>query len=1467
MRRITQLCLAFWLSLLAGVSVAQNAAEPSGLPTFYGYMAYSTEWTEGSEPDPKAGYYTFDTTDGELTAQHIVDYVEAEISGTYADNTVYRVDVRGSWIIYYVNFRTYDIDTWEEGVSKAFDQNYAEGVAADMTYSYRDGKVYAVTYQAVGNSNGGYLCEVNPETGEFNRIASIDFMRCVAADAEGKLWTIDPSGNLYKLATDGTKTLVGATGYVPSDMNQSATFDIRTGKLYWALNGFSSTDTKHTSLITALVSVDTQTGEATVVRHFPKMERFSTLFIRDSHPDAPDYVGNWAVTCATGGQLQATVSFTLPQATYAQGKLQGEVAWKVYRDGEEVRSGTGAPGETVKVTLDFDRADNYTLAASCEAGGLQGPRTETRVFVGEDTPSPVTELTAEAKADRSAATLSWKAPETGANGGYIDPQAVTYTVVRYPDGGVVAENLAATTFEDIPTLPMRQMRYAVTPHYAGVDGERTFSNYVYVGADWLIPYNETFDTETDFSAYTVIDANGDGGSEWEDPCWKYDEAYAAAFYYSPLAVEEADDWLITPALSLCEDSLYQLTFLTYGYYGDTLTHLQIACGAQPTAEAMGEPVFDEHFRSSMQATRTFHTYFAPQGGARYLGFHNITKGREHLSIDNVRITYAGTSKVPDRVRDASAVPDERGKALLAFKAPAVDAKGDALSGSLKVHIYKGSDETPAVTLEATPGQELSWTDEWATPAAFSYVVTAENEKGAGIPTTLSVDLSAAPPKAVGRVEAEAVGTHAVRVSWEATDDDEALRYAVYRNYMYETPVRVADNLETTSFIDTKATILFPADVQQGSVSYTVKAINSAGEGEGVVSEAVTVGQMYSLPFSETWYQQTTQNNPWTSRGNGTASWSPVGFGYDPSAPLLDGAGMVNFSVNSASVSGGGTCDYLSPIIDFSTLKNPELQFYIYQSPEVSTDLSVAVGMETVGQGTQMIENTTFFGYSETGGWKLCTVSLAEFGNVKQGQIVLRGTGSVVDQNLHLDQLSVTGEAYQCDARVDELEVSTSLFTEQENSVEVKVRNVGAATLSKAAIVLYEDGKRIGGDELTDWQSGDEQTFDFEYVPETAGTHTLRAEVTADGDEQEGNNVAELLVEVAAGAMPYVTSLKGELTDDGVVLGWQLPDATDSPRQATESFEQYPTFAIADVGLWGLYDGDQTLPFTFQDVNGEVIEWENNDQLQAFIVFDANKTVLAGAILANTGLQSMVSFGAPRKANDDWLISPRLSGKAQLLSFYARGIDSQEKAENFNVLYSTTDAEPAHFHLANGTTPVTASGEWTQYRFELPEGSNYFAIQYVGVKQSGLMVDDVTFDGYFVPEAAPRGYNVYRDNVKLNGEPLTERAYTDTEAGSHDDATYYVTAVYGERESAPSNEWNAKASGIEELPTTASEVVIGTSKGFVHVRGAASLPVAVYTVDGRAVLRTKASSDYESYRLQQGVYVVTVGNKAIKVVVK
>ena len=44
--------------------------------------------------------------------------------------------------------------------------------------------------------------------------------------------------------------------------------------------------------------------------------------------------------------------------------------------------------------------------------------------------------------------LSWTAPTAGLHNGELDPDALTYTVTRYPDNVVVADHLAATSFSE-----------------------------------------------------------------------------------------------------------------------------------------------------------------------------------------------------------------------------------------------------------------------------------------------------------------------------------------------------------------------------------------------------------------------------------------------------------------------------------------------------------------------------------------------------------------------------------------------------------------------------------------------------------------------------------------------------------------------------------------------------------------------------------------------------------------------------------------------------------------------------------------------------------------------------------------------------------------------------------------------------------------------------------------------------------
>ena len=337
MHRFTSLCaLAVGLTMTSARVAAQNTTASDSVD-FVGFMAYSDAWTDGNKVDPQGGFYSFtDDPNTPFSPCSIYGRVEGtEVSTTFHDDEAFSVKVSGYWYKYSVGTSHVNAYTWKETSSTDLGTGYVEGIAEDITYSYADGKTYAVTYNKMGNSEFGYLCTVDEQTGQFTRIAQIPFMYTVAADATGQLWSIGADGALYRLdRVTGVASKVGKTGFIPKECQQSATFDLRTGKLYWAINGFAESDNTHLNIVCGIVSVDTATGKATVVRNFPRYERFSSLFVRDAHPSAPDRLTSLNVDAEDGEGTTGSASFTLPSLTYSQQTLTGNVSYVVTLDGE-----------------------------------------------------------------------------------------------------------------------------------------------------------------------------------------------------------------------------------------------------------------------------------------------------------------------------------------------------------------------------------------------------------------------------------------------------------------------------------------------------------------------------------------------------------------------------------------------------------------------------------------------------------------------------------------------------------------------------------------------------------------------------------------------------------------------------------------------------------------------------------------------------------------------------------------------------------------------------------------------------------------------------------------------------------------------------------------------------------------------------------------------------------------------------
>lgn len=1465
--------------LLAFCSIAgraQSSDAASQPVSFIGFMAYNATWSDSGTPNPQAGYYAFTVggNDDSLTPCGSTGYLgSTEVSATYRNNEALQVKVSGYWYKYSVSYSHMSTDSWEQTSSNDLGQSYEQGIASDLTYNYRDSKIYASTYYKIGNSSSGYLCTVDETTGAFTRIGETPFLSTIAAGADGKLWSIGGDGVLYSVnPTDASVTTIGATGYVPQEQNQSATFDLRTGKLYWAMTGFAADDTQHLNILCCIAEVDLTTGKATIVRDFGLDMRLSSLFIVDAHPEAPAAPADFTATAADGSALSGTATFTVPTTTYSGGALAGTISYTLTQDGETVATATAQPGEAVSVPLTFAASGNHNLALTlATAEGLESPKAKATLYVGNDTPAAPTNLQAAVDDMQRSVTLTWDAVTTGADGGYIDPASVTYTVTRLPENEIVARSLSANTFTDTPENNLRRIRYSVKAVYLRKQSTLAYSDYVLAGTSYEIPYTETFDAEDDYNTYVTIDANGDGSDDWEAPCWKYDNTYAAAFYYNTQE-GDADDWLITPPIAFSAEKIYKLTFQTYGYYGQT-AHLKISIGSQPTVEAMGEPLFDKEFVSSMTAVKTYSVYLAPTALTRYIGFHNVTTSIEHLSIDNVCVEEVGSNLVPMQPTGIT-TGGTVGAGTVSLTMPTLNARGEALTGDLSLVIYRGQSTTPAATLSAAPGEQITWTDEWAAAMSNTYRLVACNGAGEGIPAEASLDLSETAPAAVTSLTAQALSASVVRISWQPAEAEvgKAHLYSVYRRYDYENTL-IAENLDQTEFTDVNATDALPVDLQQGEVSYVVCALNSAGEGTSATTANVAVGNAYTLPFAETWFQQSTQNNPWTIEGKGTASWIVEAYGYDPATAGQDGAGMVKFTVNSYSGAGTGTAAYVSPAIDFTSLKNPVATFYVYQHPDLSENLCVTLSMRDDEGNETALTDATFYGHAAEKGWLACKVDLSSF-TARRGHLVFTGQGTVTNQSLHIDNLVISGEPFSTDVSIASLEAPNQLVCGQEYDITLRVANTGTSAATNARATLYVDGEAVGEESLGELAAGTTESLVFSIEPAKAGILALRAEVTADADEQPSNNSFEQSILVDDQPLAYVTTLSGEFNDSfsEVTLHWQRPWATTTAQRQTDDFEAYPDFAISGVGGWTLHDGDGQLPFTFTDSYGQTIDWPNNTSLQAFIVFNPSQTVLAGSIIPNSGEKSMVSFGSPFATNDDWLISPQLSGKEQIVSFYARGIDSQTASEKFEVLYAIDNegaiASPAdHFHPVSGSKPLTAGTSWTKYTFSLPAGATRFAIHYVGHQQYGLMVDDVCFNGYAAPTAEPDGYVILRDGKQINTRLVTDTTFTDVLPAAltaSDNVTYEVCAVYGSLTAQPSAPYVMSTTGISSTTLGSAQWQARPIQGGIILSGLTDGAATIVAADGRVVC---AHATDGNHRLDPGVYVVHSAGRSVKVVVR
>lgn len=275
----------------------------------------------------------------------------------------------------------------------------------------------------------------------------------------------------------------------------------------------------------------------------------------------------------------------------------------------------------------------------------------------------------------------------------------------------------------------------------------------------------------------------------------------------------------------------------------------------------------------------------------------------------------------------------------------------------------------------------------------------------------------------------------------------------------------------------------------------------------------------------------------------------------------------------------------------------------------------------------------------------------------------------------------------------------------------------------------------------------------------------------------------------------------EVNDRIVRLSWNTPEAVDG---YFDDFEGHDDFAVNSPGQvgWSYIDGDNKNTYSWS-----ACTFKNQGKKMAFIVMNPSQTT--PSVEANPKyvpasgkkmLATMCSIDAP---NNDWIISPRLSFSEDFtFSFHAKSYRTDGiTPERIRVGYSTSGKTQSSFKFITPEPYLELPDTWDLYSYTIPKEATYVCINCVSDDAFMLLLDDImiatnevrpnvmpspdaplqveTYPGKMkAPAKRLTGFNVYRDGVKVNKQPVTEVRYTD-EVDTYAEHVYAISALYSD----------------------------------------------------------------------------------------
>lgn len=1427
------------------------------------------------------GIFSFDIKNpGSPTLLYQQDYTAS--AGAFARGRYYAMlaDSEGKAL----GLFSFDLKTGEK--KQLNDMSAAPSIFTDMTYDYTTSTMYALAddYPATA------FLKVDLETGNHTFIKNIDnkILWALAADSQGKLYTVGSDGTLYTLNKEtGELTELGNLDIYPSSL-QSMDFDHNTNRLYWASMRYGTCQFYEINLED--VSLD-QIGS------FPDSYQVGGLFLAftQAGPSAPYAVSGLKADHDPQGGLKTDLSWTNPNTTFEGKTLSSLTYAEIYRNdtlvGKVEKLQAGAPSEWTDSNAP-NRTNTYNVIAYNEAGA--GMPARTSVFSGHDLAGKPAELTAELTAP-DAISLSWKAPAEGLNKGWFDQSTLSYTINRKPDHTIVASGLKETTFTDNTFTSFAGYSYEVTATTADGAGGTAISPVITAGTAIEPPFSCPLDTQDQFLMWNAYDLDGNGSNwYWGKLTGKKNGAE------SRTGTQEADNnWLISPPLSLEASKVYELSLTAYtaAYEADSL---RITLGMENLPEAQNTVILETFIKSYYGEKIVVQLPPLSQNGTYYLGLNH----RSHVGqgmvihINDLLLKEQDKGLISGTVTDGTdplagvtitlgdnaytAQTDAEGK----YSIPDVMAGTYTLKGTLLGY----EDGTNEITVE--PLKETTSDIQLQARPVYRFtgkVIDQANKPVGGAAVTLS-----------GYTTYRATSNLAGEFEIPAVYRSEAYQVTVSRNNFEpeSRPQEISGNLNQTFELNYKPVASYKLTAKDNGTNVGLEwthpidlasyqydngkpesylGYDEGGEYHVVGSIFPTGGMIYRVkwftmpnkdkkpyvhlyifdldengnPTSEMLFKQKnipTVDYEWTTFELPAAVEAPRGF-----LLALSSEGNVSLAIDTGNPDG---------IID-----HPHTQCY-------NTNYEFADGYRFVDETdktyhfmlraeVEHLEDATVSSPLDIK-YDLWRMKADEKENPEKWTSLKSGLTATTFSDTEISALPQGVYRYAVKA----VYPVGNLISDPTFSPDVNYRMYTRVILNVSANSTPEDANGAqasitdnAGHDYTATVSGNQAIFDQVWK----GTYYLTLEKP--GFEGETNKKLEIETENEyTFTFTLVQKLDRPLNIDILpteqAWNWKLIwNAEPNIQEGFEDREAYQDFEINPAGKtgWQYNDADGKTTYGFANT---VFPGMRNPM--AAIVFNPALTEPVLNTPVFEGERMLAFFCATEAFSDDYLISPRLDFyKDFTFSFHAKTYDADYGLERIRVGYSLTDTDPESFEWLDEAL-VEVPADFTSYSYSIPKEASYVALNSQSANGFVLFVDNL-FIGVNRAANLPSGtagnvqkYKVYLDDKLVAETGETTYLLSNLKKGEHQAG---VTQVYATGESEPMNVrfTVTEENGIEKTTGSALQVYL-TRENHLIVQGEYE-KVVVSSSGGNEVVTAQEVAYTDLNGIPDGVYLVRVTDKS------